>query len=42
MDELAEIDVYNTWPGYAILTIRVCYMTVFLFEMRRTVQRCTR
>lgn len=36
MDIIEEIDEYQTWPGWLILTLRVAIMTWFVLELRNT------
>ncbi|KAL0831433.1 hypothetical protein ABMA28_002236 [Loxostege sticticalis] len=36
VDIIEEIDEYQTWPGWLILTLRVAIMTWFVIELRNT------
>ncbi|KAI5636154.1 rhodopsin-like GPCR transmembrane domain-containing protein [Phthorimaea operculella] len=36
VDIIEEIDEYQTWPGWLILTLRVAIMTWFVLELRNT------
>ena len=36
IDLISDIDEWQTWPGYLILTFRIAIMVWFLLEMRET------
>lgn len=36
MDIIEEIDEYQTWPGWLVLTLRVVIMSWFVLELRNT------
>jgi len=38
VDDLLDIDVFQTWPGWGLLTLRIVAMSWFLVELRRSVR----
>lgn len=36
VDIIEEIDEYQTWPGWLVLTLRVAIMVWFILELRNT------
>jgi hypothetical protein len=38
-DELHDVDVFKSWPGYAMLAIRIVFTMWFLVEIRTAILR---
>ena len=38
IDLISDIDEWQTWPGFLILSFRIAIMIWFLLELRKTIQ----
>ena len=39
IDIITNKDEWNSWPGYVLVSVRMCIMIWFIVELRRTSQR---